>query len=102
MSPPRKPVSILNSFAVPSKEILDDTESLKEKISVIVTSILTLVGIDANPIESREHILLSAIIEFFWKRGQSLELSTIIQHIHTPPMNKVGVLDLESYMKFAV
>ena len=91
------PVSILKSLAVPPKQTLDDSEILKEKISVTVTALLTLVGIEANPIESREHILLSAIIDYFWKRGQIWNLSTIIQYIQTPPMNKIGVLDLESF-----
>ncbi len=91
------PVSIIKSFAVPSKEILNDNEILKEKISGTVTGLLTLIGIEANPIESREHILLSTIMDYCWKQGQNLDLPALIQYIQTPPMTKIGVLDLESF-----
>ncbi len=52
------PVSILKSFAAPSQEILDDAEMLRERISTTVTSLLGLIGVEADPIKSREHILL--------------------------------------------
>ena len=41
------PVSILKSFEVPPKEIMQDNEVLREKISSTVTSLLSLIGIDA-------------------------------------------------------
>ncbi len=91
------PVSILKSFAAPSQEILDDAEMLRERISTTVTSLLGLVGVEADPIQSREHILLSTILDRTWKAGQDLDLATLIQQIQTPPVAKVGVLDLESF-----
>ena len=91
------PVSILKSFAAPSQEILDDPEMLRERISTTVTSLLGLVGVDADPIKSREHILLSTILDHTWKAGQDLDLATLIQQIQTPPVAKIGVLDLDSF-----
>lgn len=91
------PVSILKSFEVPAKEILQDSEAIREKISSTVTSLLSLVGIDANPIESREHILISSIMEYSWKEGKNLDIPSIIQLIQSPPINKIGVLDTESF-----
>jgi len=91
------PVSILKSFAAPSKEILDDPEMLRERISTTVTSLLGLVGVEADPIKSREHILLSTILDHTWKAGQDLDLATLIQQIQTPPVAKIGVLDLDSF-----
>ncbi len=91
------PVSILKSFAAPSQETLDDPEMLRERISTTVTSLLGLVGIDADPIKSREHILLSTILDHTWKAGQNLDLATLIQQIQTPPVTKIGVLDLDSF-----
>src|SRR6185437_12137578 len=46
-------VSILKSFAAPDKQILGDPEILQDSISATVTSLLGLVGIDADPIQSR-------------------------------------------------
>ncbi|MBI3806560.1 MAG: ATP-binding protein [Nitrospirae bacterium] len=91
------PVSILKSFAAPSQEILDDPEMLRERINTTVTSLLGLVGVEADPIKSREHILLSTILDHIWKAGQDLDLATLIQQIQTPPIAKIGVLDLDSF-----
>jgi hypothetical protein len=91
------PVSILKSFAAPSQEILDDAEMLRERISTTVTSLLGFIGVEADPIKSREHILLSTILDHTWKAGQDLDLATLIQQIQTPPVAKIGVLDLDSF-----
>jgi hypothetical protein len=91
------PVSILKSFAAPSQEILDDPEMLRERIGITVTSLLGFVGVEADPIRSREHILLSTILDHTWKAGQNLDLATLIQQIQAPPVTKVGVLDLDSF-----
>ena len=91
------PVSILKSFAAPSQEILDDTEMLCERISTTVTSLLGLVGVGADPIKSREHILLSTILDHTWRTGQDLDLAALIQQIQTPPVAKIGALNLDSF-----
>ena len=91
------PVSILKSFAAPSQEILDDPEMLRERISTTVISLLGFIGVEADPIKSREHILLSTILGHTWKAGQDLDLATLIQQIQTPPIAKIGVLDLDSF-----
>jgi hypothetical protein len=91
------PVSIIKSFAAPSQEIVDDAEMLRERISTTVTSLLGLIGIEADPIKSREHILLSTILDRTWKAGQNLDLASLIQQIQIPPIKKIGVLDLDSF-----
>ncbi|MEK6802685.1 MAG: ATP-binding protein [Nitrospirota bacterium] len=91
------PVSILKSFAAPSAELLDDAELLRERIGTTVTSLLGLIGVEADPIRSREHILLSSILDSAWRGGRDLDLPALIHQIQTPPMTKVGVLDVESF-----
>ncbi|MEO5956414.1 MAG: ATP-binding protein [Nitrospiraceae bacterium] len=91
------PVSILKSFAAPSQDILDDVELLRERVGTTATSLLGLIGVDADPIKSREHILLSTILDQAWRKGQDLDLAALIQQIQTPPVSKVGVLDLDSF-----
>lgn len=91
------PVSILKSFAAPPPEMLDDAELLRERIGTTVTSLLGLIGLDADPITSREHILLSSILDSAWRAGQDLDLAALIHQIQAPPMVKMGVLDLESF-----
>ncbi|WP_447980753.1 ATP-binding protein [Candidatus Nitrospira bockiana] len=91
------PVSILKSFAAPSPELLADAELLRERVSTTVTSLLGLLGREADPIKSREHILLSTIVAHAWEHGRDLDLPALIQHIQQPPVTRVGVLDLESF-----
>jgi hypothetical protein len=91
------PVSILKSFAAPSQEILDDVELLRERVGTTTTSLLGLIGVEADPIKSREHIMLSTILDQAWRKGQDLDLAALIQQIQTPSISKVGVLDLDSF-----
>jgi hypothetical protein len=94
------PVSILKSFSAPPPEIAEDNELLQERISTTVTSLLGLLGIEADPIQSREHILISTILATAWKQGVDLNLEKLIQQIQNPPVTRVGVLDLESFYPF--
>ena len=91
------PVSILSSFSAPVAAIREDAELLNERVSTTVTSLLGLIGIDADPIRSREHILLSNILNRAWTNGADLDLATLIAQIQTPPLTRLGVMDLESF-----
>jgi hypothetical protein len=91
------PVSILKSFAAPPPEILEDGELFQERIATTVTSLLGLLNIQADPLQSREHILISTIIGNLWKQGLDLDLADLIAQIQNPPITKIGVLDLESF-----
>jgi len=91
------PISILKSFAAPAPEILEDGELFQDRITTTVTSLLGLLNIVADPLQSREHILLSTIVGKMWRQGQDLDLATLITQIQTPPVTKIGVLDLESF-----
>lgn len=91
------PISILKSFAAPPPEIRQDDELLQERINTTATSLLALLGIGADPIRSREHILLSNIFAESWRRGEDLDLGRLIQLIQSPPLTRIGVLDVESF-----
>jgi hypothetical protein len=91
------PVTVLQSFQAPSSQLLSDTEGLRDRIMSAVSGLLGLVGIEADPLRSREHILLSTIFENSWRQGKSLDIPVLIQNIQKPPFQKVGVFDLESF-----
>jgi hypothetical protein len=90
-------VSVLRSFAAPPDAIRDDREAMRDRVAVTASSILSIAGINADPVQSREHILLSTILDRAWRDGKDLDLAAIIQEIQTPGFKKVGVLDLESF-----
>lgn len=91
------PVSILQAFDPPARELLADKELLNERIQATVASLLGLIRIQADPIQSREHILLATILEASWTAGTGLDLAALIQQVQNPRLQKVGVLDLESF-----
>ena len=92
-----RPVSILESFNAPSEAEREDSERMAEAVTTTATSVLTLLGVDADPVQSREHILLAAVLNDAWCKGENLDLAAIIHRIQQPPFTRVGVLDLEAF-----
>ncbi|MEO5913436.1 MAG: DUF87 domain-containing protein [Luteolibacter sp.] len=92
------PVSILSSLEVPPFEIMDDAELLGERVESTVSSLLSLVGVSADAIQSPEAVLVAAIFQKAWANGQNVTLETLVRHIQKPAFDKVGVIDLESFM----
>jgi hypothetical protein len=91
------PVSILKSFAAPAESVRQDGELLGERINTTVTSLLGLIGITADPLRSREHILISNILNQEWSNGRNLDIASLIQQIQTPSITKIGVMELDSF-----
>ena len=92
------PVSILSSLDCPSSGLMEDAEALGDRIESTVSSMLGLMDIEADPVQSSEHILLSNIIGYCWKKGQNVSLENLVRHIQQPPMHKIGVVDTGSFM----
>lgn len=91
------PLSILNTFVCPSTDVLQDPEVMSDHVSTTTTGLLGLVGIDTDPIKSREHILISNIISTFWNKGKDLDLSSLIMAIQKPPFERVGAFTTDSF-----
>ena len=92
------PVNILASFAAPQMNWDINQELLRDKIASIITALLTLIGMkDIDPLRSREHILLSNIIENAWRQNQSLSLQEIIIQTQDPPFNRLGAFEMNTF-----
>ncbi|MFW6115571.1 MAG: ATP-binding protein [Chloroflexota bacterium] len=91
------PVSILQSFAAPPLSWDTDAELLRERVQGAVSALLGLVGVDADPVQSREHILLSSLFEHFWRQGEDLDLPRLILAIQKPPVRQLGVFDVDTF-----
>lgn len=91
------PVSVLRSFDAPDASIVEDREAFSEQIDSTVTSLLGLLKISADPIQSREHILLANLLSNAWREGRSLELPALILQIQNPPMQRFGVMDVDTF-----
>jgi hypothetical protein len=91
------PLSVVRSFAAPAAELLSDTAALRERIGTVVSGLLALLDRDANPINSRDHVLLSTIFEDAWRRGTGLDMASLIAAVQKPSFDKVGAFDLETF-----
>jgi hypothetical protein len=91
------PLSILRSFEAPGADIAGDAELLAERVQSTTSGLLGLLGIDADPLQSREFSLLSAILQQAWKSGQSPDLAALIAAVQDPPFDKIGVLSLDEF-----
>ncbi|MFN8979851.1 MAG: ATP-binding protein [Gemmatimonadaceae bacterium] len=91
-----RPLSLLKAFDAPPATIRDDAEALQERVNATATSLLALLGIDADPISSREHILLANLLHHAWAEGRSLDLAGVIGGIQHPPFTSVGVMPLDT------
>ncbi len=90
-----KKLRVLDSFDPPADTA--DADGERDQIMGAVSSLLALVGIDPDPVNSKEHILLSNLLSHAWSRGESLELGDLVRAISDPPFDRVGVMDLESF-----
>ena len=90
-------VNILGSFSAPSEEVIDDVDMFASLINSTVSSLLSLISIDADPVSSKEHLLLSNIFYYFWSKQISLSLEELIGYIANPPFEKIGIMQLKTF-----
>lgn len=88
-------LNVVGSLQVPAD--LDDAEVVGDEIEGYVTGLLGLVDIDADPLSSREHILLSNLINNSWQAGKPIDLMTLVGQVAAPPLRKLGVFELDQF-----
>lgn len=91
------PMNIVGSLAAPELDWETEAETGRDDIEGFVSSLLVLAGIEADPISSREHILLANIIEKAWKAGHDLDLARLIAGVQDPPLRKLGVFEVDTF-----
>ena len=91
------PINIMGSFAAPKVDFDSDAEMLRERIQGTVAALLGMINSKADPIRSREGILLSNLFEHYWRKNQDLDLASIIRGVQQPPFKQLGVFDLDTF-----
>ena len=90
-------LTVLRSFDAPPPALVGQTEAYRERITSAVSGLLALMGITADPISSREHILLSNVLDHAWRAGKDLDIASLIHAVQSPGFQKVGVMDVETF-----
>ncbi len=90
-------LTVLRSFDAPPHALMEQTEAYREKIASTVSGLLALLGMTVDSLTSREHILLANVLDHSWRAGKGLDMAALIHAVQTPPFQKVGVLDVETF-----
>jgi hypothetical protein len=91
------PLNVIGSLKAPELAWKTEAETMRDEIEGTVTSLLGLIGIKAEPLSSREFVLMSNLVENAWRSGQNLDLATLIGQVQAPPLRKLGVFDLDTF-----
>ncbi len=89
------PLNIVGSLRAPGAGA--DVEAMRDEIEGFVSSLLGLVGIQADPIGSREHVLLANLVEHAWSQGRDLDLASLILQVQDPPIRRLGVFEVDGF-----
>ncbi len=87
----------LNALGHLSKPASDDPQVLQDEVDSTVAGLLSLVGVESDPLSGREHILMANLITRAWDAGTPMDLPTLLGQLMDPPIRKLGVLELDSF-----
>jgi hypothetical protein len=91
------PLNIIGDLSPPTVSFDEESETIRDEIEGLVSGILIMADLDPDPLTSREHILLSNLVEHAWRAGRSLDLPTLIGQVQQPPLRRLGVFDLDTF-----
>jgi hypothetical protein len=75
-----------------------DDETVAEEIEGTVSGLLGLIGVAADPLSTPEHILMANLVQHAWANGEDIDLAVLVSRVLTPPIRKLGVLDIDSFI----
>jgi len=91
------PLDVIGSLAPPAADWATEAEAIRDEIQGFASGLLGLIDVDADPLTSREHILISNLVEEAWRNGRSLDMATLLGWIQHPPLRKLGVFDVDTF-----
>jgi hypothetical protein len=91
------PLTVLRSFAAPPEKLFADVDAFRDRVAASTAGLLALLGLDIDPVQSREFILVSNLLENAWREKRDLDIANLIREIQEPPLTEIGVLDLETF-----
>ncbi len=90
-------INIMSSLDTPSLDVMEESDIFASYLKSTTASLLSLIGINADPLDSKEYILLAQIITKSWIAGEDLSIEVLIGKIINPDFKKVGVLPLDDF-----
>ena len=90
-------LNVLGSLSAPDLDWSSEGEVARDEIEGLVSSLLLLADIEADPVSDPRHILIATIIEHAWSAGKDLDLASLVGQIPKPPFRKLGVFELDTF-----
>jgi hypothetical protein len=90
------PLGVLASLDAPGVPFDSAEEDLRDEIQALVSGLLGLLRVDADPLQSPPAVFLANLVERSWRAGESLSLEALIGAIAEPPFDRIGALPLEA------
>ena len=91
------PLTVLRSFNAPKPELIADNDAYRAHVTAAASGLLALLGIDADPVQDREHILIATLLDHAWRAGKNVDVAELIRQIQDPPLATIGVVPLDSF-----
>jgi hypothetical protein len=92
-----RPLGALASFHVPPDVVRSDADLYRERLQATTSGLLALLGMEADPLTSRVHILLANLLQSHWDAGRSVDLGTLVAGVQSPPMQRIGVMEIDAF-----
>ncbi len=93
-----EPLHVLSALEHPNGSWHTDMEGTRASISAAISLLLRLVGRDPDAARSRDHALLSVLVERRMARDMPCDIGSLLQDLVEPPILIVGSLPLDSYI----
>ena len=88
-------VDLLGALAPPADG--PQSEEGRDLMTAFLGGLLGLLGRDADPVSSREFILLARCVEEIWGKGETATLEALVGAAAQPPFSAIGALPLETF-----
>jgi hypothetical protein len=89
---------VLSSLETPSPLWQTDEEGARESLSASLSLLLRLIGREADPARSKEHVVLAHLAERRLRNGQSAGIAALLGDLAEPPVREIGALPLEEFL----
>lgn len=90
-------LSILQGFSAPPDDgSADVDEARRARAVALTTSLLTLAGIDGDPVQSPEHVLVASVLLDLWQSPGTPDLGQLLANIQNPPFQRLGLMAVDT------
>ena len=88
-------LSVLGDLTPPDADPGGD--AFRDRVDATVQSLLSLVGVQADPLADPEPVFLAKVVGDAWDEGRTLRVADLIGALQAPPFDTIGVMEVESF-----